>query len=57
MALCRLARIRKVADQHEQTRKDMELKREALKRKRREQPSCEMERRRIEREKNSTAQQ
>lgn len=32
MALLRLARIRKVADQHEQTRKDKELKREALKR-------------------------
>lgn len=33
MALCRLARIRKVADQQEQTRKDKKLKREALKRK------------------------
>jgi hypothetical protein len=32
MALRRLARIRKVADQHEQTRKDKKLKREALKR-------------------------
>nr|DAE57682.1 MAG TPA: hypothetical protein [Caudoviricetes sp.]DAP23910.1 MAG TPA: hypothetical protein [Caudoviricetes sp.] len=32
MALCRLERIRDVSDQHEQTRKDKELKREALKR-------------------------
>lgn len=32
MALRRLARIRRVADQHEQTRKDKKLKREALKR-------------------------
>lgn len=30
MALWRLARIRKVADQHEQTRKDKELKSQAL---------------------------
>ncbi len=47
MALWRLARILKVADQHEQTRKDKELKREALKRKSWAQFRQEKEERRV----------